>query len=425
MRDTGEVTAMQLYTDGGSRGNPGEAAIGYILYNEQGEVLCRFGSPIGIRTNNYAEYTAMIEGLRRALTFGKSIHLSMDSELIVKQIKKEYKVKNMDLKPLYDEAVLLISKFEYFEIRHVRRENNREADKLVNLALDGNCQIDEEPMSLKKEKEKSFAASSPETCPKMEALRKKIREDHRVMIAFSGGVDSSLLAKVCKEELGENCRAVTIRAANIPASELEQAERFAKRYGINHRFVDVDIYAVEGLSGNEEDRCYTCKKFLLAKVWEEAKKNGIDIVYDGSTKDDLSDYRPGMKALRELNVQSPLMQAEFTKKEVRSESKKLGLETHDHEAMACLITRIPYHHPITEQKLRMAEEAERVLRQFGYRGVRVRVYEKLAKIEIAPAQIESFIQSKDYLAICERLKAIGFSQIALDLEGYRSGSMNG
>lgn len=424
MSTTKKWTDIRLFTDGGSRGNPGEAAVGYVIYDKDGEVLYRYAEPIGIRTNNYAEYMAMIEGLEKALTLGDRVFLSMDSELIVKQIKREYKVKNADLKPLYDEAIRLISKFEHFEIRHVRRENNKEADRLVNLALDRNQRFEEIGFEFRQEKPIEIE-KMPAEDDKMKRLRERIRSDQRVMVAFSGGVDSSLLAKICQEELGANCHAVTIQASNISIKEREQAERFVRQTGIDHRWIDVDIYSIEDLVKNEKDRCYTCKKFLFSRIVEEAQKIGIQTIYDGSTADDLSDYRPGMKALKELGIVSPMMEANFTKDDIRRYSKALALETHDKEAMACLITRIPYRQEITERKLRMIEEAEEVVRSLGYHQVRVRMYEDWAKIEIAPEEIGVFVQSGDYRIVDVRLRTIGFAQVSLDLSGYRSGSMNG
>ncbi|MDO4720072.1 MAG: ATP-dependent sacrificial sulfur transferase LarE [Peptostreptococcaceae bacterium] len=427
MKRVAKYQTVKLYTDGGSRGNPGDAAIGYVLYSEEEEPIFRYAEPVGKATNNAAEYTAMIRGLERAAEIGaEQVRLYMDSELIVKQIKREYKVKNEELRLLYDRATDMISKFNRFEIRHVRREYNKEADRLVNLALDKNEIFEEDLRRGLEERNRPLPAkeSRPALEKKIEILHQRILEDGKAALAFSGGVDSSLLAAVCHQLLGDRFIAMTVRSSNMTKEEIESVKRFADSSQMAHQFVDIDIYRIENLTKNEEQRCYLCKKALFSEIIKRAKERGITRVYDGSNLDDRSDYRPGMRALKELSVVSPLMDAGFTKSDIREYSKRLGLETHDKEAMACLITRIPYHEEITEEKLRRIEAAEKIVRSFGYTQVRVRCFGDLAKIEIAAEEIRRFIDSKDYLSIRKELLRLGFSQVSLDLGGYVGGNMN-
>lgn len=427
MKRVAKYQTVKLYTDGGSRGNPGDAAIGYVLYSEEEEAIFRYAEPIGKATNNAAEYTAMLKGLEKAVEIGAGqVRLYMDSELIVKQIKREYKVKNEELRLLYDRATDMISKFNRFEIRHVRREYNKEADRLVNLALDKNEIFEEDLRRGLEEGNPPLPAEEihPALEKKIEILHQRILEDGEAVLAFSGGVDSSLLAAVCHQLLADRFIAMTVRSSNMTEEELRSVKRFADSSQMPHQFVDIDIYRIEDLTKNEEQRCYLCKKALFSEIIRRAKERGITRIYDGSNLDDRSDYRPGMRALKELSVVSPLMDAGFTKSDIREYSKRLGLETHDKEAMACLITRIPYHEEITEEKLRRIEAAEKTVRSFGYTQVRVRCFEDLAKIEIAAEEIRRFIDSKDYLSIRRELLRLGFSQVSLDLGGYVSGNMN-
>lgn len=437
---------VNLYTDGGSRGNPGEAAIGYVIYDDQDQPIFEYARPIGIETNNVAEYTAMIEGLKKSLELGYTkIALFMDSELIVKQIKKEYRVKNPDLKILYDKAVSLISKCSYFEIRHVRREKNKEADRLVNLALDKetthqksytedkqtNQQTIHNPSSdqtmehkineQKTMERKTTQLQTVELQQKVRRLRERIQKEEQVVVALSGGVDSSLLAKISHEVLGEKAYAMTIAAANIPEEDIRFVEDFVRETGIHHEFVPVDIFAMEELIKNPQDRCYICKKMLFQAIKERSAKLGIATLYDGSNVDDLSEDRPGMKALQELEIQSPLLEEGFTKADIRDYARSLGLASHDKEAMACMLTRIPYNQEITKIKLRSIEKGEAYLRNLGYHKVRVRANQTMAKIEMEEGQIPVFFATGDYLKVKDQLKELGFDTVVLDLEGYRQG----
>lgn len=417
-----DLKGIQLYTDGGSRGNPGEAAIGYILYDEQGSLLYEYGAPIGVQTNNHAEYKAMIEGLRRCLTMGcVRVVLSMDSELVVKQIKGEYKVRNQELKRLYEEATGLISKLEYFEIRHVRRENNKEADRLVNLALDSEAVHQKNDLSVHEGEDESQVTVLK---GKIQKLHELIAKEEKVLIAFSGGVDSSLLAYICRDLLRDRACCVTIRADNLSQEELKSVESFVCSHQMKHCFLDVDIYENSDLLCNEEERCYHCKRQFFQEIRKLAERNQIETIYDGSNADDRLDYRPGMRAALEFGVKSPLLEAGFTKQDIRNYSRQLGLDTAEKEAMPCLITRIPYGYPVKSDQLRRIEQAETFIRSLGYCQVRVRAYGNMAKIEMDETQVLVFMNSKDYISVREKLSTIGFEQVVLDLNGYQRTSVN-
>ena len=242
------------------------------------------------------------------------------------------------------------------------------------------------------------------------------------VVAFSGGVDSSFLLHRAHSLGNLNVVAVTIRTPYVPVREINEATSFTKLHKIDHIIIDVSFPEI--IRHNPVERCYLCKKALFSKILDFASTNGFKYIIDGTNADDKGDFRPGLKALLEMAVISPLAEAGLTKKEIRSLSHKAGLELWDKPAMACLLTRIPYNTEISEGMLRMIEAAEDMLLDKGYPGTRVRVHGEIARIECMPGFIEKIINDPDRELLVSNLKKIGFRYISLDLEGYRTGSMN-
>ncbi len=247
----------------------------------------------------------------------------------------------------------------------------------------------------------------------------------RVLVAFSGGVDSTLLLKTAQDTLGEkNVLAVTALSPLYPVRELEEAKRLGEILRVQHRFIESNEMEVPGFSENPPNRCYYCKNQLFSELLEIAQKEGIPFVVEGSTLDDEQDYRPGRIAIQELGIRSPLKEAGLTKSEVRQLSKELGLSTWDKPSFACLASRFPYGRKITEEGLRMVGEAEDFLIGLGFKQVRVRHYGDLARIEIYPEEMERLMDKAIREDVVKRLKALGYKFVTLDLQGYRTGSMN-
>jgi len=257
---------------------------------------------------------------------------------------------------------------------------------------------------------------------KREILDTILKELKSFVVAFSGGVDSSFLLYRANALKKLDMIGVTIRTPYIPRTEIEEAVEFAKTYGINHTIIDLSF--PETIRNNPVDRCYTCKKTLFSELLSFAGDSGYKYVIDGTNADDTSDYRPGLKALHELEIRSPLLEAGLTKKEIRELLRQEGLSVWDKSAMACLLTRIPYNTQVSESILKMIEEAEYFLLNKGYPGARVRIHGDLARIECLPGYFEKITQNPDKELIINNLKKIGFRYVSLDLEGYRSGSSN-
>jgi uncharacterized protein len=260
---------------------------------------------------------------------------------------------------------------------------------------------------------------------KFSRLKDVLTNMKSLLVAFSGGVDSTLLLRVAQMMLGDNVSAVTAVSETTPRHEMEDAKRFAAEFGVKHFLIESGELRLAEFLKNPYDRCYICKRSRFSAIIDLAEKNGQACVADGSNLDDLSDYRPGMKALRELEVRSPLVEAELTKADVRLLSKRLGLFTWDKPAYACLATRIPYETTITVEKLRQVDAAEDVIRSLSIsKQVRVRHYGDTARIEVAREDIQKLFDPGIRDRVISFFKGLGFTFVTLDLEGYRMGSLN-
>ncbi|MBW2056105.1 MAG: ATP-dependent sacrificial sulfur transferase LarE [Deltaproteobacteria bacterium] len=246
-----------------------------------------------------------------------------------------------------------------------------------------------------------------------------------LLVAFSGGVDSTFLLAVAEDVLPKKALlAVTGLSPTFPDRELAEAKRLAALLGVEHILIPTGEMEIPEFRSNPADRCYYCKRDLFSRLRETADKRGIPWLVEGSTLDDVSDHRPGRKAAKELQVRSPLEEAELTKAEIRSLSKNMGLPTWDKPSFACLSSRFPYGDPITEKGLKMVDRAEQLLLDLGFRQVRVRLHGSMGRIEIPGTEISRFLEPKLRERVTRGLKEMGFTYVALDLEGYRSGSMN-
>lgn len=259
---------------------------------------------------------------------------------------------------------------------------------------------------------------------KYNALREYISSLGSVAIAFSGGVDSTFLLKVSHDVLGDKAMAVTVSSCLLPERELNESKHFCESNHIRQIIFDVDELSIEGFSDNPKNRCYLCKRALFSRIKAIALEHELEYVTEGSNLDDLKDYRPGMKAIDELGIKSPLRAAGLTKADIRMLSHEFGLSTWDKPSYACLASRFVYGERITHEKLKMIEHAEDLMLSLGFRQMRVRIHGDIARIEIMPDDFSRIIQNDIRTKIYDSLKALGFSYVTLDLSGYRTGSMN-
>lgn len=257
---------------------------------------------------------------------------------------------------------------------------------------------------------------------KLEKLKNIIINSESAIIAFSGGVDSTFLAKVAKDTIGTKALLITATSSTYPERELQCAKSLAKEIGLLHRIIISEELNIDGFSDNSPDRCYYCKSELFLKIKQIASNDDYKFVFDGSNIDDLGDYRPGRRALKELGIRSPLCEADLTKEEIRKYSTYYGLKTACKPAFACLASRFPYGEKITKDKLDRVGTAEELIFNLGFKQFRVRSHDDVARVEIAVEEMESaWIKRAEISKIC---KSVGFVYAALDLQGYRTGALN-
>lgn len=260
------------------------------------------------------------------------------------------------------------------------------------------------------------------TQQKLEDLRHVLSSLDSAVVAYSAGVDSTLVLRVAHDVLGDRVLAATGLSDTYPEEEMDEARALAAEIGVEHVMLRTEELTDPRYAMNSHQRCFFCKNELYGKLRELATERGIDHIVDGTNADDLGDHRPGLRAARQLGVRSPLQEVGMTKEEIREISSALGLRTWDKPAFACLSSRFPYGTPITVEKLRQVATAERAIRQLGFKGFRVRHHEEIARLEVDPADFERVIEHHD--EIVEGVRAAGYRFVTLDLRGFRSGSLN-
>ena len=259
---------------------------------------------------------------------------------------------------------------------------------------------------------------------KLERLKENLALSGSIAIAFSGSVDSTFLLRVAHDVLGDHVIAVTASSCSFPERELQEARTFCEQNNIRHIVCKSEELDIDGFRQNPKNRCYLCKHELFEKIWEIAEQHGISTVAEGSNMDDNGDYRPGLIAVKELGVKSPLREVGLYKEEIRELSKNIGLPTWNKQSFACLSSRFAYGETISEEKLGMVDKAEQLLLDSGFHQVRVRIHGTIARIELLPNEFQKILDEQLRNEIYSTLKSLGFTYVTLDLGGYRTGSMN-
>ncbi len=259
---------------------------------------------------------------------------------------------------------------------------------------------------------------------KYDRLKDYLASFGSVAVAFSSGVDSTFLLYAAKEALGDRAIAVTASSCSFPERELKEAKEYCQKMGIRHFVIKSEELEIEGFSHNPKNRCYLCKHELFEKIGALAKEQGINEIAEGSNLDDNGDYRPGLQAVAELGIKSPLRYIGFTKQEIRELSQYFNIPTWNKQSFACLSSRFPYGDLINEKKLKMVDRAEQLLLDMGFHQLRVRIHGDVARIELLPEEFPKFMEEETRLSIYKKFKEYGFSYVTLDVVGYRMGSMN-